>query len=715
MSVIQSIRDKYARWAVVAIALSLLGFIMMDAFASRTSLFGGNSTTLGSINGKKIEVQDFEQKVKSQEDYMQRQGYAGGETRFQAIENVWNQEIEQALMEEEFEKLGMSIGKKELNDILFGANPPADIKQGFTDPNTGAFNLQAAQQYFNNLRKSGTAEQKAQMNQYLANLELQRLAEKYTSLLGNSNYYPKWMIEKQNSDNSLLGKISYVSVPYTTISDSTVKVSDDEIKNYISEHKKDFKQEEETRSISYVSFNAAPSSADSAAIRKTVEDLKSEFATTNDVAAFLSRNGSTIQLYDGYLGQSQIQVPAKDSIFNLAPGQVYGPYIDGSSYALAKLIDTKVMPDSAKARHILIQTNNPQTGQVTLDDSTAKKRIDSIEAAIKGGARFDSLAVKYSDDKGSAEKGGLLSIGNTDYFPQGQMVKAFNDFVFEGKVGERKVVKTEFGYHYIEILDQKGQQPHYKIDYFAKSIVPSAETDNNAQNAASLFAGDSRDAKSFNENIEKNLRPKGINKLVAADIRPNDYNINGLGTSRQFVKAIFDADRGDVLQPERVGDAYVVALVTEINEAGLMSVNRARSVVEPVLRNEKKAAQIKQKIGKVTTLEAAATAFGQQVQVADSLRFNGRSNSSLGFEGCVLGATFNPANKGKVVPEPLEGQAGVYVIRVDNVTATPLEVAGIEEQRKMLEMQAKQMMAYRSPTMALRKAAKIKDNRAKFY
>lgn len=715
MSFIQSIRDKYARWAVVAIALALLGFIMMDAFASRSSVFGGNSTTLGSINGKKIEVQDFEQKVKSQEDYMQRQGYAGGETRFQAIENVWNQEIEQALLEEEFEKLGMAVGKKELNDILFGANPPADIKQGFSDPNTGAFNLQAAQQYFTNLRKSGTPEQKAQMNQYLANLEIQRLAEKYTSLLANSNYYPKWLIEKQNSDNSLLGKISYVGVPYTTISDSAVKVSDADIKDYISEHKNDFKQEEETRSITYVSFNAAPSSADSAAVRKQVEDLKAEFTTTTDVPAFLSRNGSSIDYYDSYLGQSQIQVPAKDSIFQLQPNAVYGPYIDGSSYALAKLIDTKTLPDSANARHILIQTFNPQTHQPMLDDSTAKKRIDSIEAAIKGGARFDSLAVKYSDDKGSAVKGGLLSVGNTDYFPQGQKVKAFNDFVFEGKSGETKVVKTELGYHYIEILDQKGEQPHYKIAYFAKPIVPSAETDNNAQNAASLFAGDSRDAKSFNQNFEKNLRSKGLNKLVAADIRPNDYNVNGLGTSRQFVKAVFDADRGDVLQPERVGDAYVVAMVTDINEAGLMSVNRARSVVEPVLRNEKKAAQIKQKLGKVSTLEAAATTLGQQVQVADSLRFNGRSNAALGFEGRVLGATFNPANKGKVVPEPLEGQAGVYVIRVDNVSATPVEVAGIAEQRKMMEMQARQMMAYRSPTLALRKAAKIKDNRADFY
>lgn len=715
MSVIQSIRDKYARWAVVAIALSLLGFIMMDAFASRTSLFGGNSTTLGRINSKKIEVQDFEQKVKSQEDYMQRQGYAGGETRYQAIENVWNQEVEQALLEEEFEKLGMSVGKKELNDILFGANPPADIKQGFTDPNTGAFNLQAAQQYFNNLRKSGTAEQKTQMNQYLANLELQRLAEKYTSLLGNSNYYPKWLIEKQNNDNSLLGKISYVTVPYTTISDSAVKVSDDDIKEYINAHKKDFKQEEETRSISYVSFNAAPSSSDSAAIKKAVEDLKAEFSTTNDVPAFLARNGSTIQFYDAYLGQSQIQVPAKDSIFQLQKNAVYGPYVDGSSYVLAKLIDTKTMPDSAKARHILIQTFNPQTNQPTLDDSTAKKRIDSIEAAIKGGARFDSLAVKYSDDKGSAVKGGLLSMGNSEYFPQGQMVKAFNDFVFEGKVGESKVVKTEYGYHFVEILDQKGQQPHYKMAYLAKTIVPSTETDNNAQNAASLFAGDSRDAKSFNENIDRNLRAKGINKLVAADIRPNDYNVNGLGTSRQFVKAVFDADRGDVLQPERVGDAYIVALVTEVNEAGTMSISKARSTIEPVLRNKKKAGQIKQKIGKISTLEAAATTLGQQVQVADSLRFNGRSNASLGFEGRILGAAFNPLNKSKVVPEPLEGQAGVYVIRVDNISATPVELAGIEEQRKMMEMQAKQMMAYRSPTLALRKAAKIKDNRAKFY
>jgi peptidyl-prolyl cis-trans isomerase D len=230
-----------------------------------------------------------------------------------------------------------------------------------------------------------------------------------------------------------------------------------------------------------------------------------------------------------------------------------------------------------------------------------------------------------------------------------------------------------------------------------------------------MFAGDSRNLKSFNANYDKNLKPKGIPKLVATDIKPNDFSIPGLGNSREFVKAIFQADENDVIEPTRVGDAYVVAVVTEVNEPGVQSVTKARSVVEPILRNKKKAAQIEQKLGKITTLEAASTAVNQPIQTADSLRFSGARNSALGYESKVIGAAFNPANKGKVVPEPLDGQAGVYVLRVDNVSTTPVETANIEDQRRMMEMQARQAIMYRPPTEALRKDATIKDNRAKFY
>lgn len=711
MSVIQQIRDKYARWAVVAIALSLLGFILMDAFAGRTRLFGGNSTTLGSINGKKIDVQDFEQRVKAQEAMAQQQGYAMGEEgRQQIIESVWNGEVDQALLQSEVDKLGLTVGKKEINEILFGANPPADLKQGFTDPQTGVFNAQAAQQYFANLRKSGTAEQRTQMNQYLEGLELQRLSEKYTSLFTNSTYFAKWFVEKQNVDNSLMANVSYVGVPYATLSDSAVKVTDADIKDYINDHKNEFKQEEETRSINYVVFNASPSAADSAVVRNQVAAQKAAFAAVTDVQQFLTQQGSTVPFYEGYLAASKIQIPVKDSIFALPNGGVYGPYLDANNFVIAKKLDARVMPDSAKVRHILVSTGNPQTGQQLLPDSVAKKRIDSIALAIKNGASFDSLAKKYSDDPGSKDKGGVY-----DYFPQGQMVKAFNDFAFEKPVGSRDVVKTEFGYHLIEVLGQKGSEMHYKIAYLAKEIVPSSETDNAASNAASQFAGDSRSLEAFNTNYDKQLRAKGYNRLLASDIRPNDFSVAGIGNSRSFVKAIFNAKKGEVLEPARVGDNYVVAVVTDIDEAGLASVAKARSAVEPILRNRKKAAQIISKLGKISTLQAAATAAGQPIQTADSLSFNGARNAALGYELKVVGAAFNPANKGKVVPEALEGQAGVYVLQVNNVSAVAQGNADINSQRQMLEMQSRQQAMYRSPLQALRKSAKIEDNRARFY
>ena len=710
MSVIQKIRDKYARWAVVAIALSLLGFILMDAFAGRGSIFGQQSTTIGKINGKKIDYIEFDKKVKAQEEMARAQGYDMGEAgRQQVIESAWQQEVMQNLLQEQIDHLGLAVTSKELNDILFGANPPQDLKQNFSDPNTGAYNAQAAQQYIQQVKSSGTPEQRAQFNDYLGQLEFNRLTEKYATLLSGTLYFPKWFIEKQNADNSQIGRASYISIPYTTVSDSAVKVTDAEIKDYMDDHKDDFEQKEETRSIQYVVFNASPSATDSAAVRQQVANLKPQFEATTDAASFVAQQASAISFADQYFAQSQIQVPNKDTIFALPNGGVFGPYLDANNFVLAKKLDVKTMPDSARVRHILIATGNPQSGQQLLADSVAKRRIDSIATAINNGASFDSMVVRYSDDPGSKEKGGVY-----EYFPQGQMVPTFNDFAFGKPVGTRDVVKTDFGYHLVEVLGQKGSQPYYKIAYLAKPIVPSNETDQAASSAASRFAAESRNVKAFGENFDKTLKGKGFNKLVAQDIKESDFSIQGLGSNRTLVKNIFEADGGDVLQPERVGDNYVVVAVTDVNKPGMMSVNKAREVVEPVLRNEKKAAIIKQKLGTLSTLEAASAAAGQPIQVADSLRFNG-ANAVFGYEGKVIGAIFNPANKGKVVPEAIEGQSGVYVVRVDAINTTPIQTAGVEQQRDMLKQQARQGLMYRNPIQALQEAADITDNRAKFY
>jgi len=716
MSVIQSIRDKYAKVAVIAIALALLGFIMMDAFSSGNNPFASNSTKLGSVNGKEINYIDFANKVKAQEEMAQAQGYEVNDaTRQQIIESVWNTEINSALLDEEIEKLGLAIGKNEINDMLFGANPPADLKQGFTDPATGEFNGLAARQYFEDLKKSGTREQKAQMDQYLASLEQQRLAEKYTSLLSNSVYYAKWFVEKQNTDNGLIASVSYVGIPYASVNDSTVKVSDDEIRAYLNEHKDEFEQATETRSISYVTFSAAPTGADSAAALQQLQAQQAAFAATTEPGNFMMQQSSAIGYFDGFLAGSKIQVPNKDSILTMPVGGVFGPYLEGDNYVLAKMVDKRTLPDSVKVRHILIGTVNPQTGQPAIADSVAKGRADSIAAAIRGGANFDTLETKYSTDQAAHQNKGVMTFSSTDI--QGEnFAKEFGQFIlFDGKAGDKKVVKTQFGYHYIEIMEHKGMEPHYKVAYFAKAIVPSTETDATASNAANQFAGESRDAKAFNDNYNKNLKAQGLAKLIATDIKPGDYSIPGLGASRELVRAIFEADNGDVLQPVRVGDAYVVATVTEVVEEGELSVAKARTVVEPILRNRKKAAQIKQKIGTISTLEAVSTALGQPIQNVDSLRFNGERNPALGYELRVLGAAFNPDNKGKVVTEALEGQAGVYVLRVNNIGTTPVMMGSVEEQRQMMQMQARQAMMYRPPTETLKESAEIKDFRAKFY
>ena len=719
MSVIQKIQDKYAKLMAVIIAVALLTFVVMLAFEQGNVFQQGPSTTVGVINGKKIDALSFERTIEQSEARLQQQGYPASMARQQAIDMAWGQEKDRIIMSSEFEKLGMLIAKKETGDILYGPNAPQDLKQQFTDPQTGFYNAQLAKQQIDQMMKSKQTppQQKEQFNLYVSQLELSRMNEKYNSLLTNSSNFPKWLIEKQNADQSQMGKVSVVREFYSSIPDSAVKVTDKEIEDYISKRKKEYKQEE-SRSIAYVSFSALPTAADSVATREKLAALKPELDSTKELQQFLQSQGVN-NYYDGYINGSKIQIAAKDSIFKIPVGSVYGPYLDGGAYALAKLVGIKSQPDTVKVRHILAATTkqDPQTGQPysVRDTATAKKLIDSIQTAIINGSNFDSL-VKLSDDdpEGENPQRGKYKGGIYDRVTAGQMVHEFNDYIFGNPVGSKGVVKTEFGYHYIEILSAKGSSPAYKIAYLTMPIEASQETDANASNAATLFAGDSRDQKSFDANSEKLSKEKGINKLVANNITPNAFQVPGVGLSRSFVKNIYAAKLGQVLEPERVGDNYVVAIVTETFKEGTQTAAKARMVVEPLLMNKKKAEIIQKKVGNITTLEAAAAALGgKAIEVADSVRLSGSQTSIVASEPKVIGATFNPANNGKVVPAAIAGTSGVYVVRVDNVSTTPVANANVADQRKTKYQEAKMRGVY--PQQVLTEAASIKDNRSELY
>lgn len=696
MSVIQRIRDRGA-WIVFGIiALALIAFILQDG-VKRGGSSVSNTSIIGKINGQKIERGDFEDKLALQEKMYGAQGA----TREQLISSVWNQEVEQIVLGQEYDKLGLRVSPKELSDILFGANSP--LRQEFTDQKTGEFKANEARQAFAQLKKSKNTEQiKTINNVYITPSIQQSLRNKYQSLLIQSAYIPKWLQEKQQADNNAITSFSYVYVPYVAISDSLAKVSDGDIATYEKKHSTEFSKVEETRNISYVAISSAPISTDSANTLNQVLSLKKDFAAATDAEAFLNKAGTEAPYYNSYFSKSKMQQANKDSLTKIPVGGLMGPYLDGQNYVIAKMVGIKEWPDSTKVRHILIATADPRSGQVIREDSLGKKLIDSIETAIKGGADFAALTTKYSDDPGSKDKGGVY-----DFFPQGKMVIAFNDFAFDKPVGSKGVIKTDYGYHYVEVLAQKNLNPVYKIAYLAKPIMASNETVSAASTAAAQFASVSKSPKEFNANALKENRQV----LTANDIKQNDFSVVGLGSNRQLVRWVYEHSPGDVSEPMETGDRYIVAMVYAVNKAGLMSPAEARPTAENFVRNEKKAKIITETKFKGNTLEAYSASTGAPVLRADSLSFSAPFIAGVGSEPKVIGAAFNKSLLGKV-SGPISGVTGVFAVKIESngAKAATTDAASI----KQTMLQSTRMASYRGMD-ALKKAATVKDNRSKFY
>jgi peptidyl-prolyl cis-trans isomerase D len=704
MSIIQQIREKYAAVGIGFIALSLIGFILMDSAKNNSGGGVDPNDAIGEINGRSISYNEFLNKTRSIENMQAMNGRnVDEELRQQINAEVWRQLVDRTIIEGEFDKLGIQVTSKEFNDLLFGANPPDWLTQQFTDPNTGQFDVLAAKQAINEIKKNRTQGNAEMIEQfYLDPLLEQTLRGKYSAIQRNAVYVPGFLVEKTLSDNAAIASFQFVQTAYSTIPDSAVVITDAMINKYVAEHKRDFKQEENMRSIAYVGFPYSPSADDTAAVLSELKGLYDGFANAENPGDFVARNGSIITYADDYFSRERMQIPEKDSIIAAGLGKVFGPYLDGSSYVLSRVVDIKTRPDSVKARHILVSINDMRTQQPVLSDSAAKAKIDSIETLVKNGANFADLAKQLSDDQGSAEKGGDLG-----YFSSGMMVKEFNDFCFENGKGSRGVVRTQFGYHFIEVMDQKNFVPAYKIAYLAKPVEASMETVNDAMNAANQFAGNSRNLKAFDDNVVKG----GLNKLIAPDIRENEFNIMGLGVNRSLVRQIFEADPGSVIDPVDMNGQYIVIAVTGAEKSGVMNAAKARPMVESILRNEEKAKRIIKNLGTVTTLEQIATANNTFVQTADSVSFVSPMISSVGFEPKIGGFAFAKDNLEKV-SKPIGGNSGVFVIKTNFVGATSSS-GGVDETRNSLINQTRSA-ALSSSAQALKEKATVKDNRSKF-
>jgi peptidyl-prolyl cis-trans isomerase D len=710
MQIIQGIRDKGAAIVIAVISLSLIGFILMDAKQGGNNLKAGSSS-IGKVNGSDIDQAEFSKKVQiveSQEE--QQSGQKPSTTRIAQIrDQVWNQVTAEKVFYSEAAKLGIEFTSSELDKILKTDDQSNPLMQdrSMVDPNTGKLDMSKVGPALANIKKAKGEQWDAINSQIIEPQKLTSVSQKYFALLNASAYYPAWMEEKDAKEAKSFANISYVEVPYQTISDSTIKVTDAEIEAYVKNHKAQFKQEE-GRMISYVGFSQLPSATDSAKTKTLVEGLKSEFAIEQNVKNFIARNASAIPYDSTYEPKSRVKSSKLDSILAVPQGTVYGPYVDGGSYVLAKVLGTKPVPDSTRARHILFGVKDPQTGKDIMDEAQAKKMADSVLTLIKGGADFGALAQKYNTDATKNTGGDLGYFGYS-----GPMVPEFNAGTFGKPVGTKDVVYSRFGYHVIEITGEKNMNPGYKIAFLAKDIIASEETINNASNEAIKLSSE-KDVKKLDAYIQKN----GLKKVtVPTLVKENDASVGQMQDARQLVRWVFEAKKGDVSDPMPVGDDFVVAIVDKVYAEGTQDLETARPLAENAIREEKKAEQIIAALGANPTLESAAAKYAKEIKIAgadSSLTFKAGRIDSIGVEPKLIGAIFNKANLNKVAA-PIAGKTGVFVFKVNSISEKATDPNEDKVQNRIQQTAALRNFAAANWFEGLRKKASIKDNRSKFF
>ena len=713
MQIIQTIRDKGAAIVIGVIALSLIGFLLMDAKQGGTSVFNSLNSHVGKVNGTSIDKADFEKRyntaynaAKQQEAQTQQPADAQ-----QIREQVWNQMVAENVFYAEADKLGIAFTSKELSAMLYSNDQsnPLLQDQSMIDPATGRLDPAKVAQAIATIKKAKGEQLEAINAQVGEPQRLPSVSGKYFALLTASAYYPSWMQAKDSTEAKNFATISYAYIPYGEISDSlaTVKVSDAEIDTYTGAHKKQFKQEA-GRMISYVTFSQYPNSADSAGTKELVSGLKQPFAIETNEQAFIARNTSIIAYDSNYFPKSQIPSSAIDSILKLPVGTVYGPYIDNGSYVLAKYLSTKNWADSLRASHILLPVDDPKTGQPIMPDSTQSRIADSILTAIKGGANFANLAKQYGTDA-TRDKGGDLG-----YFGySAPMVEEFNRALFGKPVGTKTVIRTRFGYHVIEITGGKGTLPVYKIAFMAKEILATEATISSANLNATKLSGQ-KGGKDFETYITKN----GLQKISwPTVVKENDFRLGQLSDARTLIRWAFDAKKGDVSEVFNMNDQFVVATVEKVLSEGTQDAATARQTTEGIIRNKKKADIIIKKLGTAPTVEAAAAAYNKQVQIAgadSSITFGARIIPNIGEEAKIIGAAFNAANQTKQ-SAPIAGATGVFVIKVNAISAKPADTPETAAQQKSQRAAAIKSQVAAGWFEGLKNQATIEDNRRKYY
>lgn len=704
MAILGKIRSKGVLLLVI-VGFALFAFIIGDFLTQGSTYFNKSRETVAEIVGEEVNIQDYQAAIDQMiEVYKIETGQTdlNEEMTAQLRASVWENLVTEKLLYAEAEKLGLAVSKEELSDYLIGdkIHPLIMQRRTFAGEN-GQFSRPMLVQFLNSL---DVAPENEEMRQQIAqaksywlfwerNVKMAVLQDKYNALMSKTVTANSLEAKAGYEASKITTDVNYVVQPYFAISDSTVSVSKNEIKDRYNKNKELYKQDA-NRTLNYVAFEIRPLKEDSVEAQEWMNKISEEFKTTNDVVGLVNSNSDV--MYDGRnYSYNSLPVNLRDFAFSGKAGDVFGPLFENNTHTMARIMESGIMKsDSVKLRHIYLAAAD-------------EAKTDSIVAAINGGASFADLAKKYSAVQQTAANGG--EIGWIMEGVQG-MDKEMTDKAFASAPNQVFTIKNAQGVQIMQVMEKTPARPKVKLAILERKLVPSSRSYGRIYNDAKQFAAELKSSE-----FASRANEKGLPVRTASELFESTERIADIPQSRQVIRWAFENDKDEVSDVFDCNNQFVIATVTEVNAKGYRSLEKVSDQIKAELVREKKAdimiKNIAEQMKKAPSIEALAQALSTDVKVANGVNFANNQFGVAGFEPALIGkVSVLPANK---LSAPVKGNAGVYVLLPVNpqVSQNPFNA-------KAQIMQMNMNYAYSLPYMILqdiRDNADIEDNRLRFF
>ena len=720
MAVLGKIRALGPVALISVIGLALFAFVFSTGTGTVTDAFKSdefNQSRVAIVNGIEMDRSDFMRNV----DNIEQQN-RGSRSSIQTMNSVWESELKKLILQSEYEKIGISVEREMMRDLLRNnLSSFADFQNDNSE-----FDEQILNQFISNLKEispetielQGSLVNYESWNNFENSVASQGLEQLYYNLIDAGIHTSLFEGEESHYNSNDLVDFRYVKIPFSSITDDEIKITKSDVNEYINDNESVYSSDPR-RDLIYVRFDEKPSETDESDFMTALEELTEDrveydinsnekitykgFKNTENNEDYINTN-SAIKLYDSYVFKTSLSPKFADEIFNLDKGELFGPYKEDGFVKTTKLIDTKILPDSAKVRHILI----PYMGSFrsgpndSKSKDEAKKTADSINNVLKRNrGKFNSL-LSLSSDQVSNENDGVIEFAYIDGF-----APEFRDFSFEKRVGAIDVVETDFGFHIIEILSQGTKQKAIKVGNLALKIEPSERTRDSIYSLASKF-----EIAVNSDNFREYAKEIGMKVSPVNNVAELDENIPILGKQRNIIRWAYDAntDVGDIKRFNISEGGYAIVMLSSVNDKGMMSYDKSSITALPIVKNKKKAEKIISNTN-FSDIDQIANQYGLQVESALSVNLNNPVISGVGNEPSVVGYAMG-INK-ETTSQAIIGESGVFYIYVTERR----KAASLDNYMSLINnINSSRTSQIRSNAYnALKDKAEIVDYRATFY